>query len=378
MPSSRFRFARRLLLALMPLVFAPSLALRAQTAAFGRDDSGRLTDQMVYVWLADGSGTALERLRRKPATARTARLGENLFTRIGRPHDQPADAGELFLAALREADGAVRSALLVESSTGYVAYFPQLGKGSVLGAIRTTVGRPFGPLADDDGNFALLLRRDDHGRTVEAVLYHATRGQAIVLRQLDTLPSQPQTAPLAGLPVLRGPVTATAIDGPGGATRGYLLFDQASGEIHAIAIGPDGNVRGDRLRGEGLYTVFPAETEQPASPRFLVAPISDEDGALRHVLIADAGSGQLAWLVNAGARRGTPRLRAIDLDLDRFLATASAARVRGLAWVPRRAGDGATTGAWLIDAATRRVLLLDGLDPASPSALRVEPVELQR
>lgn len=345
-------------------------------AAYTRDDALRPPDSVVYFRLDDGTGSQLSRLRRDPARARSSRLDENLFTLIGRPRDQPAVPGDLFLAPLRQGDGAIRSAVLVESSTGYVAYFPQLGKGSTLGEIRTTLGRPFVSIANDDRNFALLVRRAGNGRSTEAILYHATTGSALTLPDLTEFPAQPTMTPVRGLPTLGGPVSALSVDGPGGRTIGYLILDEESGEIHYAAVDPDGRVTGEQLRTDGLYAVFPTQAEHAAAPRFLTAPVTDEDGAVRHVLVVDAGTGQVAWLANVDGADNSPRLRSLTLNLKRYLDTRQPNAVRSLTLLPRRAGDGATRGVWLLDARSRRMLLIDGLD--SPSELRVSPVEIER
>jgi hypothetical protein len=348
----------------------------AAVIAFARDDALRQPDSLVYFHLDDGAGILLERLRRDASTARRSRLEANLFELIGRPKDQPAAPGDIFLSPLRQGDGSIRSAILVESSTGYVAYFPQLGKGSFLGEVRTTLGRPFAAMAKEDRNFALLTRRAGKGRSAEVILYHPTSGRALALSRILDFPSQPEMTPVRGLPTLGGPVTAVVIDGPGGRTRGYLLLDEESGEIHYASVDQDGRVTGDQLRTDGLYAVFPTRPEQPASPRFLAAPITDQDGAVRHLLVVDAGTGQIAWLAHVDGAGGTPRLRALTQDLSRFLDTRQPDAVRSLALVGRRSGNGATLGAWLIDARTRRVLLIDRFD--SPDELRISPVNIER
>ncbi len=353
-----------------------SLIPPATVAAFTRDDALRPPDNLISFRLDDGSGFQLNRLRRDPAQARSSRLNENLFTLIGRPSDQPSPPGDLFLAPLRQGDGAIRSAILVESSTGYVAYFPQLGKGSTLGEIRTTLGRPFESIASDDRNFVLFGRRAGNGRSTDVILYHATTGTALALADVSEFSAQPTMVPIRGLPSLGGPVSGLSIDGPGGRTIGYLVLDEESGEIHYAAVDSDGRITGSQARTDGLYAVFPTEAEQAAEPRFLTAPITDEDGAVRHVLIVDSGTGQVAWLADVDGVDNPPRLRALTLDLRRFLDTRQPDAVRSLALLPRRSGDGGTRGVWLLDARSRRTLLVDGLD--SPAELRVSPVEIDR
>ena len=138
-----------------------------------RFGSGDQPDVFLYFDHSGGTGYLLEGLRRSPTQLRGQRLADNLFQQIGRSASQGAIHGELMLMPIFSGSS-VRDALFVETSTGYVAYLDEFGKNGKLGNLVTVIGRPYGPLAAGDGNFALLQRRDSSGKTDGAYLYHGT------------------------------------------------------------------------------------------------------------------------------------------------------------------------------------------------------------
>ena len=105
--------------------------------------SGGASDSYFAFSLQDGAGRQVDRLRRDPLSLRARNTPENLFQIIGRPTDQPALPGEVFLAPIRSSDGSVRAAVYVETSIGYVAYFENLGRGGKIGQFTSVAGRPF-------------------------------------------------------------------------------------------------------------------------------------------------------------------------------------------------------------------------------------------
>lgn len=344
------------------------------TIAVAFDEALRTSDALIYFRLDDGRGAMLDRLRREPARARVNRTDDNLFQAIGRGREHPAVPGELLGLPLRGRSGKTEHLLLVETSTGYVAYFEKITKNRPLGTIRTTLGRPFEDLAEGDGRFILVGRRGGNGRTDDALLYHASSGRARLLREVFEMPLEPEIQTVSGLPRLEGEVAATAIDGANGRTLAYLFVDGAEGALHQATVAATGEVSGVRRLSLALFDVFPQATPAPASPRFVTVPINRDDGATTRVLVIDIGSGTLGWLGNVD--QGTPTLTALDLDLTRFLTAPGAPAVRSLEAVPRFFGGSDTLGAWLVDGRARQILYLDGF--SDPRALRIAPVDLTR
>ncbi|MEM8998472.1 MAG: hypothetical protein AAGF23_27045, partial [Acidobacteriota bacterium] len=179
-PTNR-RLARWFLGAAALLAAGPTFAQQVAQShlTMPRYGSGGVTEEYFSVDLATGRVALADQLRREPETVRLRRTDMNLFQEIGRPANQPAQPGEMLLMPIRESDGSVRTAMLVESSTGYTAFFDEVGRNDELGQIITTIGRPFGPLAAEDLNFVLLPRRDGSGKTVGAYLYHGTTGKGL-------------------------------------------------------------------------------------------------------------------------------------------------------------------------------------------------------
>ena len=301
---------------------------------------------------------------------RARRLDQNLFTEIGRPADPPAREGEVLLGPIRDGDGSLRSVLLVESSTGYLAYFENIGRGSSFGEISVVIGRPFGPLAASDGNFLLLMRRDRSGRTEGAYLYHGTTGRGMYVGGLRKLESEPPTASTSSLPQLAGPVAGVDLQTTRESTTGYLLADSATGDLYVVdlttestsqlahrksslnliaALAPEGGAEGDAEEGAPL-----------PSYRLIGAPILEGD-ATRHALFVDVPSGQVLVVQDLDTRPTLRKLRARLYDV----IDARDPETRHLSLVPA-IRDGDTVGVWVVDGPTRAIVYIE--NPSTPGS----------
>lgn len=355
------------------IVFAqPPVRGPGAVAAVPRLDTSAGVAEFFYFDLDRGDGFVIDPSRRDPRSARGRRLQENVFTTIGRPTDQPASPGEVLLGPITNGDGSVRSLIFVETSTGYTAFFDQLGKGGRLGEITSTVGRPFGPLADADGNYALLMRR---GRSEAAILYHATAGKALAALDVDDRPSQPRVVPIDGLPALGGRVTAAALSRGVDATDGFVLIDGGRGDILRVALDERGLPVGTTTYDFNLFDAFSREVESSADPRFLAIPVAVDGGATRHIVIVDLGTGRMAWLANVDGAFAAPSLQALSNDWTRFL-TVGGEQPRPLGVVGHTTSGGATDGAWLIDGPSGRLLYIDNFE--RPDNLTISAVTLDR
>ncbi|MEO1085037.1 MAG: hypothetical protein AAFY88_12405 [Acidobacteriota bacterium] len=207
------RFTQWIIGAAALLAAGPVLAQQVAQShlTMPRYGSGGVTEEYFSLDLATGRVTLADQLRREPEKVRLRRTDMNLFQEIGRPSDQPAQPGEMLLMPIRESDGSVRTALLVETSTGYTAFFEEVGRNDELGEIITTIGRPFGPLAAEDLNFVLLPRRDGSGKTVGAYLYHGTTGKGLYVSGLNEIVPDPPMSATAELPTSTGYITAAPI-----------------------------------------------------------------------------------------------------------------------------------------------------------------------
>ncbi len=372
---SAARFAPPLILALATLGIDAPAALRAQSptvrapiVAVPQDAAGG-TDDFYYLDLDDGTLIHVDQLRRDPLRLRSQRLGQNPFQEIGRPASQPAGAGEILLEPIHFASRVARAAVFVESSTGYVAYYDQLGKGGGFGQILTVIGRPFGAIAAADGNFALLMRHDNNGRTVGAYLYHAGSGRGIYLRRLNRLDTDVPTSAAAGFPRLTGKVSAAELQ-VAERTAGYLVADAADGSLRFLDL--DGSNVTVRDAGVSLFPTFAPDATNPADRRVTAVPIRNSQETTTHVLFADAATGDLAVLAGVDDANRSPVLNKLGANLYAVLGTTVDAGWRTVAAVPGVSGNGATSGLWLIDSLTRRLAFVDNAEtPGSTTVRRV-------
>ncbi len=334
-------------------------------------DSTTGTDDLYYLDLGSGALTLVDQLRRDPLQARAKRLHQNPFQEIGRPADQPAAAGEILVAAIHTAPRSVRAALFVEASTGFVAYYEQLGKAGAFGKIITVIGRPFAPLVAPDGNFALLTRHDADGKTVGAYLYHAGSGKGLYLRRLNRLDTDVPTAAATGFPRLGGMVAAAELQ-VFDRTTGYLAADAADGSLRFLDL--DGDNVAVRDVAVGLFPTLTAENPDPTSRRITATPIRDARETTTHVLFVDVASGDLAVLEGVEDAGRKPVMRGLGGNLYGALGTSADAGWRVVAAVPGVAGTGETSGVWLIDSLTRRIAFVENLE--NPGAATVRRVRI--
>ncbi len=360
---------------LLWLLIAPSACLWAQAPSARApvvalpQDSTSGTDEYYYLDLGTGGLTMVDQLRRDPVRLRVRRLGQNLFGEIGRPTDQPAAAGEILLGPIHSTPRNVRAALFVEASTGYVAYYDQLGKGGAFGKIVTVIGRPFAALAAADGNFALLMRHNSNGRTAGAYLYHAGSGRGLYLRISSKIDADAPTSAAAGFPRLTGLVSAAELQ-VSDQTTGYLVADAADGTLRYLdLVGDNVTVRDAPV---GLFPTLAADAASPAGRRLTTVPIRDARETTTHVLFVDVATGDLATLAGVTDSSQRPVMRKLAANLYSVLGTNAGDGWRVIAAVPGVAANGATSGVWLIDSLTRRAAFIDNLEtPGSATVRRV-------
>ena len=125
-------------------IVAPTAAIAQQAghalAIMPRTSGGGGTEELFTLDLENGRSQSIQ-VRRDPLEVRLRPFDSNLFQEIGRPAGQPGQSGEIHLMPIHQGDGSIRAALFVEASTGYTAYFEQIGRGGRFGRIVTTIGR---------------------------------------------------------------------------------------------------------------------------------------------------------------------------------------------------------------------------------------------
>lgn len=332
-----------------------------------RFGGGDQPDLFLYFDHTSGSGYLLEGLRREPVQLRGGRLADNLFQLIGRASNQPAIHGELLLLPIFSSSNSVRDALLVETSTGYVAYLDEFAKNGKLGSLVTVIGRPFGPLAAGDGNFALLQRRDSSGKTDGAYLYHGTTGNAIYIGGLAKLSTDLKGLSTVALPKFESRFGAAEILS-GGGTASYLLVDANSGKVTFLDLVPGAPERMVvRPTGLDLLTAFAADKLNPSLQRFVVEPLQ-ENGTTRSILVIDVASGQLGLIDEP---LGQPRLRILPQSVYNVLRPAAGEVPRTFATV-RNGLD----GVWLLDSLSAGLIYIS--NPLVPAEMRIQTVGIER
>ncbi len=361
-----------LLCLLTPAVLPAQGQARAPVVLLPQDSPSG-TDDFYSLDLGDGALTLYDQLRRDPLQIRSRQLAQNLFGEIGRPANQPAAAGEILMAPIHSAPRNTRSALFVEASTGYVAYYDQLGKGGNFGKIISAIGRPFAPIAAADGNFALLMRHNSNGRTSGAYLYHAGSGRGFYMGIRNKPDPDVTTATAAGFPRLTGLVSAAELQAFE-RTTGYLVADAADGSLRFLDF--DDNRLLLRESRVSLFPAFTTEGVDPATRRFTAVPIRNNSETTTHVLFVDTSTGDLAVVEGVDDPARQPVVQKLQTNLYRALGSSASAGWRTVSAVPGIAGSGATSGVWLLDSLTRRTAYVESAE--APGSATVRRVRVER
>ncbi|MDA8017106.1 MAG: hypothetical protein MPN21_06605 [Thermoanaerobaculia bacterium] len=327
------------------------------------------TNGFLFFDEADGRGRIADRLR-DPSEIRIQALPGNLFGLYGR-EVQPV-FGDLHLAPIFDSGGTVRSALFVEASTGYMAYVEELGRNGELGELRTTIGRPFGPISGGDGNFALLPLRGRNGATRGAYLYHGLDGATLFVDDIGELRNDPPVATATTLPPAEGWVsTAELLNDE--QTMGFVLLDNATGRVTRVDVSQAQLSRlSARTFSLDLNEAFAAETYNPSPTRFVLVALNLSGPSTTRLLVIDTSTGRLAYL--DGLEGNTASLSFLSLNLYQVLRPGIGEVTRVLTPISHQDSTGRTQGVWLIDSqGGRLVYISDVLDPE-----RIEIISVRR
>lgn len=350
----------------------PAQQVAGATLNLPRFSSGGVTEEYFSLDLASGRISLADQLRREPDRVRLRRGELNLFQAIGRPTSQPAQPGELALLPIRESDRSVRTALFVETSTGYTAFFDEVGRSDQIGKIVTTIGRPFGPLAAADLNFVLLPRREGSGKTVGAYLYHGTTGKGLYISGLDEIKPDPPVSATAELPTSTGYITAAPITSQE-RTESYVVIDSGTGGVFFLNTTGRPEQLAERKTSLELFGDFAAEQLNVAPRRFYPVPLQDGQDTTRRVLIVDVGSGQLGLL--DGIRSPEPRVAILPQNIYSSIAGGIQTTSRHVELIPA-VESGGTRGVWLSDSLTNTLLYIES--PDSPADIAIRRVTVGR
>lgn len=365
-PVMKIRIAALLLA--VGMVIEP-LKLDAQTAetpflTLPRLTNNGLVDAFYSINLSNGTVDLIDQLRRSPTELRVRPITGNLFETIGRSPGQAAISGELLILPIQQADGSARDAFFVETSTGYTAYFDEIGKNNKLGTLLTMLGRPYGPLAATDGNMVLLPKRDGSGRTEGAFLYHGTTGKALFVAGLAKLETDPPITSTVELPKVEGKISAVEIL-RGDATAAYLIVENVSGKTFFLE--PINQDRlGIRLTNLDLLGSFLSDKLNPSHQRFSLLALHESNRDTRAVLVADVATGKIGLI--DGLDTGVPRLQVLAPNIYQTLRGGISATPRSFNLI------GSGDGAWLLDSLTSTMVYLE-----RPSGdLRLQAVTISR
>ena len=327
-------------------------------------------DEFFFFDEADGRGRIADRLR-DPSEIRVRVLPGNLFALYGR-ESQPV-FGDLHLAPIFDAGGTVRSALFVEASTGYMAYLENIGRGGGMGELKTTIGRPFGPIRGDDGNFALLPLRGRNGATRGVYLYHGLDGATLYVDDVGELRNDPPVATATSLPPAEGWVsTAELLNDE--QTVGYVLLDNSAARLTRVDLAQSQPTRlSARTFDLDLNEAFAADAYNPAPKRFVLVPLHAAGPSTARLLVIDSSTGKLAYL--DGLEGVTASLAFLPPNLYQVLRPGIGDATRVLTPVLNQDASGRTLGAWLIDSQSGSIVYID--DITDPARIRISPVRRQ-
>ncbi len=367
MYANQIRFCLVLVAALIAL--STPVAQAANVTVPFRDGSGA-TSRLFSVDLETGRVYELAP-RRAGEAIRIEPLAQNLFTAIGRPSDQPATPGEILVEEISDRSGRTRAFVMVETSSGYMAYFTKPGEKAQLGELRTVTGRVAEPLAATDGQFLWLRRWDPARRWEVGYLLHAATGGCMVFAGIDRLEQELAPARCEGVPSFRLGSNAVAIEGDSGLVVSYGVIDASDGALMVIGFGSEGDRRLVVSRTPlQLNSLFPAPETPAPSRRYALAGVRTSGGGTVALLAADTVGGRLALLTGLdqpSAARGALLTEGMTAFSRRDQ------RSRPLEAVPLLSATRQTLGIWMLGEERSDTIWVSNLTSSAPvSVQRVE------
>lgn len=334
-------------------------------------DSDDTTRGMLVVDGGSGRTTVIDRARRTSAEVRERPFRDNLFNAVDRPFDRSARAGHLLTGPVRSKNGAVNAVLVVDTTTGAAGYIHGLKDDPTRGRIRKVSNRPVESIAEPDGNFTMVMRRDRSGETVGAYVIHGPSGRGLYLRDIDDLPTSLTVSPVSGLPKTTGAVSGMAVQSDSEATARILLVDQLQGTLHLIeGLQKRAGQVTSRALPTNVVSTFPTDGSVAAAIRFVTVPITTDSGSTDSALILDVASGGMALLEHL---RKPSKIRLIGVNRSMYgLLPVQVDGPRSIAAVPKIDESGATVGAWIFDSASDNAVFLANLD--QPHSIELRPV----
>jgi hypothetical protein len=249
-----------------------------------------------------------------------------------------------------------------------------VGNGPHRVTLRRINGRPAVAIASDDGNFALIMRRDGSGSTDGAYLYHATSGRCVYFAHVDDMAPDTVVEITSPLPVMEGGVAALELQSGGEATPQALLIDGGNGRVYRVGELEHQPTRISVTREPlDLFEFFPASFPASTPQRFILVPGFSGKGTTDAVFVIDAASGRMAALSNV-FKSGRMQLVGSTQNLLGHLP-GDDGRPKILAVVPKVGASGTTDGAWVFDSVTNEVLFIENI--RDPHNLKIRPVNRQ-
>ena len=335
---------------------APSLPVPPHPLALPSYGSSRL-DGFFHIRLDSGDVYFTDRLDGPPVRSR--RLSQNITQEIGLATGM--SIGDLLIGPIRDNDGSLKAAVLVEAATGYVAFLDDIGRDSKLGTISVAIDRPFQALAADDRGAALLMRRDSSGRTVGAYLYHGPSGRALYLDGLRKLDPAGQVTATVPWPTLSGRAAAVALQSSREETIGYWLGDPTSGVSYRVSLSRDSPTRiGTRKLTANLFESIAGRGPHATYEPLVAVGLEDRSGETRHIFLLAVSSGEMAVWLDVAGDGGAPRLVKLPRNLYEVLGRQPVPVPRTIEAVPRL-GDNGVDGVYLLDSVTRGIILAGNL-----------------
>jgi hypothetical protein len=323
-------------------------------------DNDESTEGIFFVSLETGNAFFIDRVKGSPLSVRTRTLNQNVFQALGRPPGDSARHGDILIGSIRKKSGQMHALLLLDTTSGAMAYITDLDDRSYEGRLRPIRGRPAERLAGDDGNFALVMWEARSGRTDGAFFVNGTTGDCLFFEGVGTLETNliARTAPT--LPVMPGGVSAMPIHADDESTSHMLLMDNRLGTLYYAEL--------PRKRPwdfavstlhRNLYVGLPREATVETPHRLVPVPITSSSGETDAAIIVDVGSGRMVVLKNL-----LEPSRVLLVGVDRTIyekLPAEVARPRVITAVSKVDSSGATRGAWLFDSVTGSIVYLESL-----------------
>ncbi len=335
-------------------------------------DNDESTEGIFFISLETGNAFFIDKVKGSPLSVRTRTLNQNVFNALDRAPGESARHGDILVGPIRKKSGQMHALLLVDTTTGAMAYISELDSRSYDGRMNPIRGKPALDIIGGGNRFALAMWEAPSGKTEGAFLFNGTTGQGLFLEGVGDLEPYLEIKRTPALPPMPNGVSAVAIHAKDESTSHLLLLDHDAGTLYHLNLPNKRPWEFEVTRlSQNIFVAIPREGTVQTPHRLVPIPITSSSSATDRAMVVDVATGSMVLLDDLRDPKKTS-LIGVNHNIYEKLPRV-VARPRVITAVAKINSSGATEGAWLFDSVTGNIVFLENLQKLAQ--LEIKTVE---